>query len=155
MKALLLWRQGLTLRERRLVDVAATLTALIVLVYGVIVPVGHAVDAAAARHAEILHRTARLEAQLATLNAPRQRPADRAGPLDQLVTITAQDAGLTIQSAQPRAGGRIAVAIVSARSAAALGWLDRLGAAGIVIETLALRPSPDGTLALDAVLHQP
>lgn len=153
MSGLIAWRRGLTLREGRMVDFAAALTMLIVLVYGVVLPLGAAYDAAQARHEDAVRRSVALVADLKALDAAPAAKA--AGPLDQRIAGSAQEAGLVVQSLQPRGADRVAVSIAGAPAASALRWLDRLGGAGLGIETLALRPAPDGTVALDVTLRRP
>lgn len=153
MSRVILWRQRLTLRERRMVDFAAALTALVVLVYGVVLPLGGAHDAARERHDDAVRRSAALVADLKALDAAPSAKA--AGPLDQRIAGSAQEAGLVVQSLQPRGADRVAVSIANAPASAALRWLDRMGGAGLGIGTLALRPGPDGTVALDVTLRRP
>lgn len=153
MSRVILWRQGLTRRERRMVDFAAALTALVVLVYGVILPLGAAYDAAAERHGESVRRSAALTASLDALTAAPSAKA--AGPFDQRIASTAQEAGLVVQSLQPQGQDRVVVSIAGAPASAALRWLDRMGGSGLAVESLALRPTGDGAVALDVTLRRP
>ncbi|WP_225010481.1 MULTISPECIES: type II secretion system protein GspM [Novosphingobium] len=153
MNRVIQWRTGLTLRERRMVDFAAALTASIVLVYGLILPLGAAYDAATARHDAAVRRSAALVANIKALEAAPLAKAS--GPIDQQVAATAQEAGLVVQSLQPRGSARVAVAIASVPASSALRWLDRLGGMGLAVEGLTLRPAPDGTVMLDLVVRRP
>lgn len=153
MNRLLAWRQALTLRERRLVDFAAVLTGLVVLVYGVVLPIGAAHDAARERHAAAVQRSAALVAQVELLDAAPAHGA--AGALDQRVSATAQEAGLVVQSLEGRGRNRVAVTIAGAPAPVALRWLDHLGRMGLGVEALALRPAADGTVALDVTVVRP
>ncbi|MCW1384032.1 type II secretion system protein M [Novosphingobium sp. KCTC 2891] len=154
MRALLDWRAGLTGRERRLVDLAALLTALVVGVYGIVLPVGHALDDAEARHAAAVERSARLVTAVRSMT-PGVSPRESASaPLDQIVSVSAQEAGLVVQSVQPRGSDRVVLVIPSAPPVTALGWIDRLGARGLAVESLAVRPSPDGTAAVEVTFRR-
>lgn len=153
MNRLWTWRAGLTMRERRMVDFAGALTGLIVLLYGVVLPIGAAYDAASQRHEAAVRRSAALVAQVKALDAvPAPRPD---GALDQQVAVSAQEAGLVVQSLQPRGRDRVVVTVAGAPTAATLRWLDHLGGTGLGVEVLALRPLGDGTVALDVTLRRP
>ncbi len=153
MSRLRTWRAGLTVRERHMVDLAGALTGLIVAAYGVVLPIGAAYDAASQRHEAAVQRSAALVAQVKALDTAPTARLD--GALDQRVAASAQEAGLVVQSLQPRGRDRVAVTVASAPVAAALRWLDRLGGTGLGVEVLALRPLGDGTVALDVTLRRP
>jgi hypothetical protein len=89
-------------------------------------------------------RSARVLAQLAHM--PRGGPAQ---PLDPARLVRdATQAG--VQLAPPVAqGGGLALAGQGPR-AAVLGWLESLGARGLVVRRLALSPLPEGALAFEA-----
>lgn len=149
------WYAGLTRRERVLVVAAAIIAGLVVLVYGIVVPVGRGLDAAAVRHAQAVERSGRLMAGLNALGAPGTATGQgAAGPIDQQVAASAEAAGFVIQSNQPRGNDATAVAIPAAAPAAALAWLDTLGGQGIAIESLTMTPSPGGTVAINVTLRR-
>lgn len=149
------WYLGLTLRERVLVSLAGALAALVLLVYGIVLPVGHGLDRAAQRHGETVQRTGQLMAVLDQLAAPASKaPAAGSGPVDQLVAASAQAAGLVLQSNQAQGSGAALVSITGAPPRAALGWLDALADQGLSIEALTVTPAPDGTVSLNATLRR-
>ena len=96
------WYAGLTERERWLVAFAASLAAVVVLVFGIALPLARAHQAAHVRHAAAVEASARLLAQLAALEAPAPQRAMVAGPVAQVVASSADGAGLVLQSNQPR-----------------------------------------------------
>ncbi|WP_225207676.1 type II secretion system protein GspM [Novosphingobium huizhouense] len=150
------WRRALTARERFLVDLAAAITAAVVLVYGVVLPLGAAFDAAARRHTEVVRRTAAIEAVVRALDAaPRRTPALRraGGPLDQALSASAQAAGFVVTAIEPRGPALVHAVIGGARAGAAFAWLERLDGEGLVIESLRASPAPDGALSLDMVVR--
>jgi general secretion pathway protein M len=148
------WDDGLTARERLLVTFAAALAAAVVFVFGIVLPLGRAHDAAHERHRAAVETTGRLLAQLAALEAPSpQRPA-LAGPIAQVVAASADGAGFVLQSNQPRGNDATLVVVPTARPAAALAWLDGLAAQGIVLESLTMTPAPDGSVAVNATLRR-
>ncbi|MDE2562379.1 MAG: type II secretion system protein M [Sphingomonadales bacterium] len=149
------WYLGLTLRERVLVSLAAALAALVLLVYGIVLPVGHGLDNAAERHDEVVQRSGHLMAALDQLAAPAPKAsAATSGPVDQLVAASAQAAGFVLQSNQAQGDDAALVSIIGAPPRAALGWLDDLGAEGLSIEALTVTPSPEGTVSLNATIRR-
>lgn len=148
------WYLGLTGRERMLVSVAGGLAALVLLVYGIILPLGHALDAAALRHGETVMRTGRLLETLDTLNAPASKAAAADGPVDQQVATSAQEAGFVLQSNQPQGSDGTQIAIPGAQATMVLGWLDTLAGRGLSVEALTLTPAPDGTVSVSATLRR-
>ncbi|WP_068073777.1 type II secretion system protein GspM [Novosphingobium lentum] len=151
---LALWFRALSERERWLVGVAGLLTAAVVLVYGIVLPVGGAYDAAADRHADTAEGSARLLAQLDALKAPARKAVQARGPVDQQVAASAEAAGFVLQSNQPRGNDQTLVVVPVARPNAALAWLDALGNQGIVLDSLAMTPAADGSVAVNATLRR-
>ncbi|WP_226018607.1 type II secretion system protein GspM [Novosphingobium sp. FKTRR1] len=160
------WLQALTARERFLVLTALGLGLAVVLVDGLIWPVGRAFDAARARQADSARRSAQVLAAIRTLgpdrpsrNAPRVTPVDQVpidqAPIDQEVASLAQTAGLVLQTHQPGGGGRTTLIIIRDASAtSALSWLDSLADKGLVVETLTMTPQPDGSVAVRATIRR-
>ncbi len=146
------WYSGLTPRERGLVTIALGLAAAVVLLFGIILPLGGAHDAAHVRHNAATQASARLLAQLAALEAPAPQRSTVAGPLAQIVAASADSAGFVLQSNQPRGNDATLVVVPTARPPAALAWLDGLAAQGIVLENLTMTPAADGSVAVNATL---
>ncbi|NLR72420.1 type II secretion system protein M [Novosphingobium sp. ERN07] len=149
------WFIGLTGRERWLVGVAGGLTALIVLVYGIVLPLGHALDDAALRHREATERAGRIVAGLEALKrAPVVKAAALAGPVEQVAQGSAQAAGFVVQSSQRQGSDMVVLIIPTARPSATLSWLDGLAAQGLVVEQLTMTPAPDGTVSVNVTLRR-
>lgn len=144
----------LTPRERWLVGVAAALVGLLVAIYAVVLPLGRAHDAAHVRHRQAVAASARLIAQLDALAASAPKASDARGPLAQVVATSADAAGFVLQSNQPRGNDATVIVIPTARPAAALAWLDKLAASGLAVESLAMTPAADGSVAVNATLHR-
>ena len=149
------WYIGLTPRERTLVSVAGALVALVVLVYGIILPIGNALDEAAIRHRAATERAGRIVAQLDMLRgAPPPRAAALAGPVEQVAAASAQDAGFVVQSNQRRGSDMAVIVIPTAQPPAALAWLDALAGQGLAVEQLAMTPAPDGSVSVNVTLRR-
>ena len=148
------WFAGLTARERALVSVAAGLVAAIVLVFGIVLPLGHAHNAAQVRHRAAVEASSRLLAQLAALEAPPTARATLAGPVSQVLAASADSAGFVLQSNQARGAEAATIVVPTARPAAALAWLDGLAAQGVILESLTMTPAADGSVSLNASLRR-
>ncbi|MGV3513242.1 MAG: type II secretion system protein GspM [Novosphingobium sp.] len=149
------WYIGLTQRERAMVRVAGALGALVLLVYGLVLPVGTALDEAALRHRETTERAGRIVAGLDALKrAPAARASILAGPVDQVAGASAQEAGFVVQSNQRRGVDMAVLVIPTARPSAVLAWLDGLGGQGLAVEQVTLTPAPDGTVSVSVTLRK-
>ena len=149
------WYIGLTRRERVLVSIGGALAAVILLVYGIVLPVGNALDAAATRHREATERAGRITAGIAALKrAPADRTAALAGPVEQIAGASAQEAGFVVQSNERRGSDMAVLVIPTARPSAALAWLDALGGQGLAVEQITLTPAPDGTVAINVTVRK-
>lgn len=149
------WFAGLTGRERVLVTLAGAILAAIILVYGIILPVGRAHDAATERHRLALDNAGRVQAGLAALKSARAAKAGGGGGSLHLIIASEADAlGFDLPSNQPRGNDMTAINIPAARPQVLLRWIADLESRGIILESLALRPAPDGSVAANAVLRR-
>lgn len=149
------WYIGLTTRERLLVSVAGAMMALVVLIYGIVLPVGTMLDDAAVRHRTATERAGRIGGQIAALkSAPRVTAAALAGPVEQVAGASAQEAGFVVQSNQRRGSDMAVIVIPTARPSAALAWIDGLSAQGLAVEQLTMTPAPDGTVSVNVTLRR-
>lgn len=142
-------------REQWLLGIMFALLAVVVFVFGIILPLDSAIgearerlDRAAVQQGQIATRVAAIEA------ARRLPPPTLPGPLAAAVGGAAQDAGFTLDRADAQGVDRVSVAIPAAKSSALFQWLGALERRGIFPETLNLRPNPDGSLAVDSVLRR-
>ncbi len=149
------WFNALTQRERLLVGVLGVIIAALVLVYGIILPVGAAHDAAHERHRAVTEQAGRVQAGLAMLkNAPERSASAPSQSLNITIAASAEAQGFTLQSNQPRGNDATAIIIPAALPGPALVWLNELENQGIQLETLTMTPSPDGKLSLNASLRR-
>ena len=73
--------------------------------------------------------------------------------IDQLVSQSAGEAGLTLERAEAQGGARIEIAMASVRPVALFSWLAALEAQGVRVETMSARPSPTaGSVSVQAEL---
>lgn len=149
------WYAGLTGRERVLVTLAGAILALIILIYGIILPLGRAHDAAEERHRLALDNAGRVQAGLAALKTgDAVKAASGGGSLHLMIASEADALGFDLPSNQPRGNDMTAITIPAARPQVLLRWIADLEARGIILELMTLRPAPDGSVAANAVLRR-
>jgi general secretion pathway protein M len=153
--ALRSWFLALSQREQRLVGAAGVLAAIVVLVFGVIVPALAAIDNARTAHDEAVERRGRIEALAAT--ATSAKPTDSAAvvaDIDLVVTQSAAESGFDVLKSAGATPGEISFRIDQARAPALLGWLSALEDRGLQTESLTLRGSPAGTVTVEARMRR-
>ena len=151
---ILVWWDGRTPRERRMLAVMAVLLAAVLAWLTVVRP-------ALTWRAEAAHQRALAEADLAFVRAglgqlaPRRAgtpvPVD-AGGLEPLVLQTAEAAGLTVTTGMDPSG-RLGFRIANGSSAAVFGWLAGLQTAhGVEVVSLGVVENTDATLQVEGGL---
>lgn len=147
------WYFALTFREQALVGMAAVLAGLLMLIYGVVLPLGAAHDAAHARHREAVLAAGRVMAGLEQLqDAPA--PIGQGGPVAQLAAQLAEAEGLVLQANDPRGNDGANVIVPTAAPGSALSFLDMLQRQGVIAEQVTITPAADGSVAVSAVLRR-
>ncbi|MDX3908865.1 MAG: type II secretion system protein M [Sphingobium sp.] len=156
MSAFRTWWIGLSTRERVLVAIMGVLLAIVIVWLGIARPVEGALETARTRQAEALDRNVAIRAKVKVLQAmPAQASRPTAGPLDQSVGQSAGEEGFTLERTQAQGEGRVEIAIASARPTALFGWLAKLEAQGVIVDTLTVQPAPAaGTISIRAVLKR-
>ena len=148
------WFDGLSLREKILVGVAATLSALLVAIYGVYFPLTNAIHEKRVDYREALERRVAIEAMVAQANQKQVESvvADKSGPLEQVVNQRATEAGFTLEKADAAGNGRVSISMAQARPAALMKWLAELETAGIVVEQIEEKAGSAATVSVNATL---
>ncbi len=150
------WYAGLTRREQRYISVLAALVAVLLLIYGIILPIIAAHGAAEQRHRSAVAQSGRVMADLRLLDAAPARPAGPLeGPLHMFIAASAEAQGFVLQANQPRGDVATTIVVPAAVPTAALAWLNGLEARGIQIETATITPAADGRVAINASLQRP
>lgn len=150
------WWQALSLREQRLVGVAAVLAAA-VLLWLILRPLLGYLGGLGEEHKLAVERAARVEAKAALVKdaAAPAAASSIAGPLDQWLAVSAGDTGLTLDRNEARGDKAATLAIASARAPAVIGWLAQMEAQGLVIDRLTITPGTDGSVAVTADVRRP
>ena len=155
MAALRNWFAALSNREQWMVGVAAALAALVLLIFGIILPSLSAIDNAEIGHDEAVERRGRIEA---TVNAAlAQKPSGRiagGADIDLIVTQGAAEKGFDLVKSGNVAPGQITFRMDQARAPALFAWLTELEAQGIAVRSVTLRGGVNGTLTVEAQLQQ-
>ena len=154
MSSLRAWFEGRTPRERRLLLVMLALAALTIAWAGVIRPLQDALASARTRHADAVVRLGEAHARVEAVQAVlRGGPATLSLPLADEVRARAAEGGFTLASVEPEGADRVRVAVQSARPGALTGWLARLEARGLVIESVSYTASPDRSVSATVTLR--
>lgn len=150
----LAWFGGRSLREKRLLVVAAALALLTIVWGGIIRPVGDALSSARERHGDAVIRLAETEARLrAVERLQRDPPGALAGPLDATIRDSANQAGFPLASVQPQGQDRVDITIGAARPGALFGWIAGLERSGLLVDSLAITDNGDRTVSTRMTLR--
>ncbi|WP_300114819.1 type II secretion system protein M [Sphingobium sp.] len=144
-------------RERWMLGVMFALLAIVILWFGIAVPLDRAQRDARDRLVEATERNAAIRATVVQLKALPRAPANVGStvPLDQFVGQSAGEAGLTLERAQAQGNDRMDIAIASVRPIALFSWLSTLEGQGVRVVTMSARPSPTaGSISVQAVLER-
>lgn len=149
-----LWAERST-REQWMLGVMFALLALVVLWFGIAMPLDRAQLSARDDLRAATDRNAAIRAAVKQLKALPRTPAATGPtvPIDQYVGQSAGEAGLTLDRAQAQGADRIDIAIASVRPMALFSWIATLEGQGVRVETMSVRPSPTaGSLSAQAIL---
>ena len=149
------WFDALSKREQYLVGIAGALMALVLLIFGIILPSLAAIDAAEVAHDAAVERRGRIEATVA--NAARQKTAGSpvsGAAIDLIVTQSAAEKGFDLIKSANTAPGQMTFRMDQARASALFAWLAELETQGIEARNITLRGGPGGSVTVDAQLRQ-
>lgn len=154
MTAIRLWFAALTQREQWLVGVASALTAIVVSIFGILLPISSAIDQAKLDHDDAVQRRGRI---IATVDAAQKMemgpPSAATADIDLLITQNAAEKGFDLVKSANSPPGQISFRIDQARAPALLAWLTELEGQNVVVRSAALRPGANSTVSVDAQLQ--
>lgn len=154
MTAIRLWFAALTQREQRLVGSAGALTAIVVSIFGILLPISSAIDQAKLDHDDAVQRRGRI---IATVDAAQKMemgpPSAATADIDLLITQNAAEKGFDLVKSANSPPGQISFRIDQARAPALLAWLTELEGQNVVVRSVALRPGANSTVSVDAQLQ--
>ncbi|MFN3618813.1 type II secretion system protein GspM [Sphingorhabdus sp.] len=149
-----LWFAALTQREQYLVGAAGVLTALIVAIFGIAMPVYSMIETAALEHDEAVQRRGRIVATVdAALTPQTVRGSAVATDIDLVVTQGAAEKGFDLVKSSNAPRGQISFRIDQARAPALLAWLTELEAQNVVVRSVTLRSGANGSVTVDAQMQ--
>ncbi len=145
------WFAALTRREQILVSIFAALLAIVIAVYGIILPLISAYSGARQDYAIAAEDSARLSAKLDLLTGERAAQQRRpAGSLHQVIAASAAEKGFTVDRNDPRGNTAATITMSSANPAAFFAWVNELEQQGIRLETLTTAPANGGAISVNA-----
>lgn len=154
MAAIRLWFAALTQREQWLVGAAGALTAIVVSIFGILLPISSAIDQAKLNHDDAVQRRGRI---IATVDAAQKMemgpPSAATADIDLLITQNAAEKGFDLVKSANSPPGQISFRIDQARAPALLAWLTELEEQNVVVRSVALRPGANSTVSVDAQLQ--
>jgi general secretion pathway protein M len=154
MAAIRLWFAALTQREQWLVGVAGALTAIVVSIFGILLPISSAIDQAKLDHDDAVQRRGRI---IATVDAAQKMemgpPSAATADIDLLITQNAAEKGFDLVKSANSPPGQISFRIDQARAPALLAWLTELEGQNVAVRSVALRPGANSTVTVDAQLQ--
>ena len=152
--AIRLWFAALTRREQWLVGVAGALTAFVVAIFGILLPVLSTIDQAKIDHDEAVQRRGRIIATVDAAQKQQTGPRSTAtADIDLLIVQNAAENGFDLVKSANSAPGQISFRIDQARAPALLAWLTELESQNVVVRSVALRPGANSTVTVDAQLQ--
>jgi general secretion pathway protein M len=148
------WYMGLSLREKILVGVAAGLSAVLIAIYGLYMPLTGVIQDKWIEYRTALDRRVAIEAVVASstdreASAPAQAVS---GPIEQIVNQSATEAGFTLEKAEAAGNGRVAISMAQARPSALLKWLAELELKGVMVEQIDVKAATAGSVSMTATL---
>jgi general secretion pathway protein M len=156
MSSLKNWFIALSSREKIMVAIAGILAAGVIGVYAITLPLLGAIQSKQLEYNGALERKAAIislvqSASGAKTNA-RSLPS---GPVQQLVSQSAIEAGFAIDRADAKGADRVEFVMAKAKPNALMTWLNDWEEQGLLVERLDIKAGIDGTVAVTATLARP
>ena len=131
------------------------LAALVVLIFGIILPSLSAIKQAEIAHDEAVQRRGRVEATVDAALAQKPAASIVGGAnIDLIVTQAAAEKGFDLVKSVGAAPGQMSFRMDQARAPALFAWLASMEAQGITVRSIAVRSGTNGSLTVDAQLQQ-
>lgn len=149
------WFFNLSNREQWLVGIAGALAALMLLIFGIILPSLTALDQAKIAHDEAVERRGRIEATVDATAAQKAAGSPvNAADVGLIITQGAAEKGFDLIKSANAAPGQMTFRMDRARAPALLTWFGELEAQGVEVRSITLRGGASGSLSVDAQMQQ-
>ena len=149
------WYLALSRREQVLIGALAAIVAVVIAIYGIILPLDRALDDARARYSASLAAAAQVEGKVEMLREPEKRPQARlTGALDEAIGRSAEAQGFTVEQLVRQDNDRVSLTIPSARPQSLYGWLAELEQQGLQPESVTVTPQAEGTVSVELNLRR-
>ncbi len=147
------WFLALSFREKMLVGIAGILATIVIGIYAVTLPLLNAIDSKRADYFIALERRAAISSQVDTaLKSKSNAGSLPIGPVQQLISQSAVDAGFVLDRADAQGSDKVEFAMSKAKPSAFMIWINDWEARGIIIENMNVKAGTDGTIAVTATL---
>lgn len=148
------WYNNMSLRERAMVAVAAGLSAVVVAIYGLYLPLTNAITDQRIAYREALERRVSVEAMVADLraNASPTVAAGEQAALEPIIRGTATEAGFSVDELTSQGQDKVALYMAQAKPAALMKWIAETEMSGVLVETIEIKQAGDQTVAARIVL---
>lgn len=147
------WFGALTRREQWLLGTAGALTALVVAIFGILMPILSTIDQARLDHEEAVQRRGRIIAAVDATQKPKEQRSTAMADIEMLITQNAAEKGFDLVKSGNSAAGQISFRIDQARAPALLSWLTELEGQNVAVRAVTLRPGANSTVTVDAQLQ--
>jgi general secretion pathway protein M len=150
------WFEARAPRERWLLGVAATLSALVIVVYGMLFPAMSALSTARNDLNAAVEKRGRIEAKLASFRGAASgspvAPIATGQPLQAMVKDSAESAGFELAEVNANGSNGVRFRMASVKAGALLAWISRLETQGLELSEIQLRKTEDGFVSADVAL---
>lgn len=148
------WYKNMSLRERLMVAVAAGLSAVVVAIYGIYLPLTNAITDQRIAYREAFERRVSVEGMVADLRA-------NAGPavitseqeaLEPIIRGTVTEAGFSVDELTSQGENKVALYMAQAKPAALMKWIAETEMSGVLVETIEIKQAGGQTVSARIVL---
>lgn len=154
MSALQHWFDGLSLREKIMIAVAALLTGIVAIIFLIALPLIGGIQAKQKIYLAALERRAQIEARIGNIAAAAPVSANFQGSLQSLISQSAAEAGFALDRADAPAPDSVNISMAQAKPKALMAWLNDWETQGIFAEQLDMKAGNDGTVSVTALLKR-
>jgi general secretion pathway protein M len=156
MSSLKSWFIALSSREKIMVAAAGVLAACVIGVYAITLPLLGAIQSKQLEYNAALERKAAIISQVQSASGAKTNVRSLpSGPVQQLISQSAIEAGFAIDRADAKGADRVEFVMAKAKPNALMTWLNDWEEQGLLVERLDIKAGIDGTVAVTATLARP
>ena len=149
------WFAGLSLREKALISIAGALTAVIVTVFLIALPLMSAISSKQTEYRQALERRAQIEMRIGAMQEKTSAPPDTSTSLQAAISQSAAEAGFALDRADSPQANLVDIAMARAKPQALMQWLNGWEARGVSVQQIDMKAANDGTVSVTATWMRP